>query len=860
MRNVKSVSSGMRQGRPVPLTLTACVGLALLAMTPSAVWAQASGSKLGPHLILTYTNPCNQIINAKPRVIKVLQADGTMISAIRDAKTLAPDCVSVVRIYTQRRYFIEDNPATSAQDFWDNVLAPALLWMSPEDKALIDYVEGPNEGDSTPTWESSAASQWFNDFWLALAPKIANEGFKPCAFSISVGNPPGNPAEVRQHLDNIAPALALCKQLGGAWSYHSYTMEYTTDPEIEIWYSLRYRQYYAYFAPNHTTLVDLPIIFTEGGVDGQSGPEGGGWMSGGDAAKYENWLDWFDARMREDPQVIGCTLFQTGAGYGWRSYDIDPIAPWLASHLNSIGSGPPDAPTGLIATAGDQQVELNWNSSIGATSYDVKRATVTGGPYSVVADDITTTSHTDTGLTNGITYYYVVSAANGEGESGNSNEAHATPAQSSNLIANGDFSNGLNGWSQWTERGSISFADNAGRGHITGNNINGGLWQQFDTGGVSTVVDIAGWWESNPTTANNQWAEVLVINGSRTPTNGQDINDGQSDVEMIYKNDTWATPGGWSGNMDVTSPVANIGTFTADDTVATIILKMGNVGGSTNGTLFDNLVVSSAGTAPPTISLNKSSLSPECDEGSNAPSDSFTVSNSGGGTLSYSISDDASWLSCNPPAGTSTGEADTITVTYSTSSLSPDTYNATITVSDSAATNNPQTIAVTLTVNSTMTTVAEDFESMPSWSSSYDASWGSAASWSIVSGGQSGNALQASRSSQGSSVKVKVYDIDASTDYTISIYIRCPSYGGTYWAETAFKLGNNTAANFDQDAGSWTMIKKFDNGGTNGNGDTWTQYPLNFNSGSNTQISVGHKLGSWAGGGPTIRWDTLRVE
>ena len=46
----------------------------------------------------------------------------------------------------------------------------------------------------------------------------------------------------------------------------------------------------------------------------------------------------------------------------------------------------------------------------------------------------------------------------------------------------------------------------------------------------------------------------------------------------------------------------------------------------------------------------------------------------------------------------------------------------------------------------------------------------------------------------------------------------------------------------------------------NGNGDTWTQYSVNFNSGSNTQISVGFKLGSSPSGGPSVKWDTLRIE
>ncbi len=262
----------------------------------------------------------------------------------------------------------------------------------------------------------------------------------------------------------------------------------------------------------------------------------------------------------------------------------------------------------------------------------------------------------------------------------------------------------------------------------------------------------------------------------------------------------------------------------------------------------------------PTINRSPSTLAPSCTVGSNASSQTFTVANSGGGTLSYTISDNVSWLACSPTSGTSTGEADTITVTYSTSGLSAGTYNGTITISDPNATNNPQTIAVTLTVNPSKTTVAQNFESMPSWSSSFDASWGSAASWSIVSGGQSVNALQASRGSGGSSTKVKVYGITAGANYTISVYMKCPSYGGSYWAECAYKLGSYTAENFDVDSGSWTMIQKFANDGTNGNGNTWAQYSKTFSSGSNTQISVGHKLGSSGGGGPTVLWDTLRIQ
>jgi len=71
-------------------------------------------------------------------------------------------------------------------------------------------------------------------------------------------------------------------------------------------------------------------------------------------------------------------------------------------------------------------VTLSWTASSGATSYNVKRATVTGGPYSTVGSP-TTTSFTNTGLTNGTTYFYVVTAVNASGESGSSAQVSATP-------------------------------------------------------------------------------------------------------------------------------------------------------------------------------------------------------------------------------------------------------------------------------------------------------------------------------------------------------------------------------------------------------------------------------------------------
>ncbi len=92
------------------------------------------------------------------------------------------------------------------------------------------------------------------------------------------------------------------------------------------------------------------------------------------------------------------------------------------------GTGnPPAAPTGLTATPGNAQVSLSWMASSGATSYNILRGTTSGGPYTQTGSS-TTTSYVDTSVTNGTTYYYVVTAVNGAGQSGNSNQASAMPA------------------------------------------------------------------------------------------------------------------------------------------------------------------------------------------------------------------------------------------------------------------------------------------------------------------------------------------------------------------------------------------------------------------------------------------------
>jgi len=115
----------------------------------------------------------------------------------------------------------------------------------------------------------------------------------------------------------------------------------------------------------------------------------------------------------------------------------------------SFGSAFADAPTtvltapSLVATAGDSQINLTWSSVPGATYYKVYKSIddLTYNLISVPAT-VTTATYDVTGLTNGILYYFKVSAADTVAESAYSNVVSETPSvrtASINLGAAGNY-------------------------------------------------------------------------------------------------------------------------------------------------------------------------------------------------------------------------------------------------------------------------------------------------------------------------------------------------------------------------------------------------------------------------------------
>ncbi|MBH0197295.1 MAG: fibronectin type III domain-containing protein [Nitrospira sp.] len=168
-------------------------------------------------------------------------------------------------------------------------------------------------------------------------------------------------------------------------------------------------------------------------------------------------------------------------------------------------------------------------------------------------------------------------------------------------------------------------------------------------------------------------------------------------------NTTWLSLSSASGTTttetDSISASVNLsglaaGTYTAAITVA--------ASGATNTpqVIPVSLTVSAAPTATPIIGLSVASLGyTGTAGGANPLSQSFIISNAGGGTLTWTAGDSANWLMLSPVTGTNTG---TVTASVNLTGLAAGTYSGTITIAATGATS--RTLPVSLTVNPGTTT------------------------------------------------------------------------------------------------------------------------------------------------------------
>lgn len=180
-------------------------------------------------------------------------------------------------------------------------------------------------------------------------------------------------------------------------------------------------------------------------------------------------------------------------------------------------------------------------------------------------------------------------------------------------------------------------------------------------------------------TINGQTYKGNVFSGAHSATGG--TADGKNNVESVY------LPAGTTGNFTVMVRATNIAgdgvPGNADTTDQDFALVIYNANATT--------------TAQPTIGVSPSSLSFAATAGgSNPANQTISITNGGGGTLNWTASDNAAWLTVSPSSGTAPA---TLTAAVNISGLSAGTYNATITINATGATNSPVNVPVTLTVN-----------------------------------------------------------------------------------------------------------------------------------------------------------------
>jgi fibronectin type 3 domain-containing protein len=172
----------------------------------------------------------------------------------------------------------------------------------------------------------------------------------------------------------------------------------------------------------------------------------------------------------------------------------------------------PAAPTGLVGTSGNQQAVLDWNNNGEAdlAGYHVYRATASGGPFTrITPSPIATSAYTNTGLTNGTTYFFRVTAIDtGTLESTPSSTVSVTPS----VAGGGDGS--LQAHWRLDETSGTTASDSSGNarhGTVAGGAV-------FSTGVLSNALTFDGANDVVTTPLSFNFASWTVSLWVRSPT------------------------------------------------------------------------------------------------------------------------------------------------------------------------------------------------------------------------------------------------------------------------------------------------------------------------------------------------------
>ena len=331
----------------------------------------------------------------------------------------------------------------------------------------------------------------------------------------------------------------------------------------------------------------------------------------------------------------------------------------------------------------------------GVSESDIKLGTVTNNTWQAITDSkIDTVSNVVSGTTTHLSTYGVIAVSSGT--------APIAPTGVTATAGDGQATISWNAVSGATSY-NIYWSTTSGVTKSTGTKISNVTSPYAHTGRangttyyyVVTAVNSAG-----ESAESSQVSATPIVTGTApiAPT-GVTATAGDGQVSISWNAVSGATSYNiyWSTTSGVTKSTGTKITTATSPYIHT---------GKTNGTAYYYVVtavnsfgessISTEVSAMPQVTSAIINVSPtSLDFGSSGTTDTLAIKNTRGGTLSWSVSDDQTWLTVSASSGTTTTETDTLTVTVNRSELARGSYSGTISV---ASNGGNQSIPVTMSV------------------------------------------------------------------------------------------------------------------------------------------------------------------